>query len=859
MATLTLTPIKDTHIANHSRWNYYVFQSGKMGNLSLGSWDWSYQPYYNFFAYQSRMLLQYALPQLPVGAVITGAKLKMWLVKEQSMHSWNNGYYNYADNHTINVHKVTSSWGEGTGDGNSYGYQYTGATWTSSGNYGYWPSGGSYDYTASASVTGPWADHQWEFDVLSLVQSWYSTPSSNYGLMVKIQDDYIARGELWTGSRESGWAPTLEITYNTPPEKPRGLVPNFDSFVCYDLSHTTHFKWNFIDTAAPVNGGKSDVVFLVDVSASMSWMLPTVRQEIANYIDRLNGATVDWKVGLVAFSDVHIGEPLRKWGWFTDKNSVLTTYDNMPRLYGGDYPESGLEAIEDPINGALSFPFRSDAKVHLVIATDAPFHNADGIDTGYYYRGYSSYHFNNVVQDLKNRGIICSVCTNTHCTAYTQLVTLPRETGGSYYDESSGWGNYVKIFSQPFEDESKKFDEGDYQSRADLRVFKIMPDGSRSQIWSYTVSGGQQELETKSLGIPWEEGGSYEWDVMCYDSSGLTSPWSDRAKMTYVIDVSAQIGIPMYNEPITVGDTINKKALMEFRGKLYDEVKKYRDMDPSQVLTLFNGEVVPSKDDMNKLKSIMNQMLADDGMSGFWDDLIPDGVLGVSDIDRIRNKLVEVSYSPPDNPPGGTATRSQGAVQRPVSIVANNDNSYDTTINVIWTPSEYLGAGWSVRLGPSMDTDLNYYKFFHEQIRYYSNKPLYMLSEVYLKAEQIQNGTIYVPDTGAVDSERMWYTPHDMNGRTSPNVGGVSMDRSHTIGTPQLSVSVYQVQYQQKTWSAIKSDPNGTWYDVYWGGGTSFTHTVSAEASYWYRVRAQDSWGNWTDWTYTTDITYIKY
>lgn len=860
MATLKVYTSKDTSIANHHIGGWYIYQAGAKTDIALGCWDWEAQPYASYYAYQARGLLQFTMPSLPVGAVVASAKLKMILNKSESMHSWNSGYTAYNQNPTIQVHRVLQPWDEGTGTGFTDGYQYTGATWSTraNGGYGWNAYGGYFDAIPSASNTEAWASHEWSFDVTSLVNYWLANPTQNFGCIVKYANDHIAQGELWSFSKECGsWAPYIEITYNTAPEKPRGLSPNFNSFVCNDLAHTTHFKWNFVDVAAPPTKGRTDVVFLIDTSTSMNWNLGNIRNEVGIYCDRMTNAGIDWQAALVAFSDIRSGEAIRKYGWFNNKAAVQTAYDQMPRYSGGDWPESGLDAISDPTNGALSFTFRNPSKVHFIICTDAPFHNKTGIDTGQ--PNYSIYDFNTVITDLKARGIAVSMNANTHCSAYTQLHGLPQQTGGRYYDEYSGWGNYMELLTAPYGDESLAVDEGDYQTKADLRIFKINGDKSRTLIWSYTVVQRIGELRVKELGVPWEEGQSYEWDVVCYDSYGVASPPSDRATFTYIIDVSALVGIPIYNEPLTINSTINKKALMEFRGKLYDEVRKYRDIDSSQVLTLFNGEVVPSKDDMNKTKAIMNQILAKDGMATFSTDLLgSDGVLGISDITFIRNKLVEVSYSPPDNPPGGTARKLAGKIMRPVSIVSTNVNALDTTIDIKWGPSEYSSSGWEVTLGASSDTDINYYKFYHEQIVTYNNVPKYFLTETYIKAEQILGGPLFVPDTGRVTSERMWYTAHDMNGRASTVAGTVALSGAAPVTYPN-AILRYEVQYQQKPWADLKSDPNAAWYTVYSATGTSFTHTVSAEGSYWYRVRAVDTSGVATPWTYTTDITYVKY
>ncbi len=861
MATVQLYPSKDAQIVNVSYANRYMYQDGRGKNLWLGSWDWESQPSTNLYAYQSRALLKFNLPVLPAGTVVTQATLNMYLIKYDHMGTWNSSIYNPNQTPTLGVYNILQDWDEGIGDGATAGYQGTGATWTNRTAIGnsWTTSGGYFDSTPIVSVTDAWESHLWQFDIKTVVNSWYATPSSNYGVLVKYVNDTIAQGALWCGSREgTTLVPYLELTYNTPPEQPRGLVPNFGSFVSNDLPHTTQFKWNFIDTVGTPAKGKADFVFLIDVTKSMWWRLDQIRDEIGRFIDRLIANGVDWQIGLVAFSDVHYGDPIRKWGWFSNKQDVITQYNRMPRLDGGDWPESGLDAIMDATNGAMSFVFRSDATKQFFIATDAPFHNRSGIDT--YYSNYSTYELSEVITALQTADITTHLNANTYGTIYTQLHQISLGTGGEYIEETVGWAPYLPIKTVMSADELSKWDQGDVQTRADLRVWKINSDTTRTLIWSYTVNSAVQELYTKDLNMLLEEGSSYEWDVTCYDSQGTASVSSDKATFTCIVDVNIAIGIPMYNEPLVVGSTINKNALLEFRAKLYDEVNKYPDLDPNQVLTLFEGEVVPSKSDMIKLRTIMNSMLIDEGLAPLTEDLVTKPTFGVSDVDAIRKKLIEISYSPPDNPTGGTAQRSLGIMYKPLNIISNNDSSTDTTIEVIWSPAEYKPGGWNVQLSTAQDTDINYYKFYYEQIINYADKPKYMLTEVYMKAEQVIDNHIYVPDTGSVDQERMWYHAYDMNGRVSQVESTVALDPSTVIGSATATtVSSYVVEVQQKAWGALHLDPAGSWSQIYAGTSTSTIHTVSAEGSYWYRVKAIDSLGNSTDWTYTVDTTYIKF
>lgn len=853
MGVLKLIPTKDVSIANHSYGGYYLYQAGRDSGLYLGSWDWPNDTRRGYYAYQGRALLQFDLSQIPSDAIITGAKLKMYLMKYDSCTEANRPYYSYDAMPQLNIHKMTQAWDEGIGNGKTDGYQYTGATWTNSTASGRYWNGGSYesriiDWKKESTSQNHW----WEFNVMTLVNEWRASPSTNYGLMVKYDREAFS-GELWSMSREenTGYCPYLEITYNTPPEKPRGLVPAYGSFVCYDLSHTTHFKWTFIDTIAPQAKGRADIVFIIDVSGSMVSRLPSVRNEISAYIDRLEAAGVDWRMALVGYSDINIGEPINRYGWYGNKSDMLRAFDSMPRYYGGDWPESGLEAIM----AAMDFSFRDKSSIHFAISCDAPFHNKSGVDT--YYPNYSKYEVIDVANLMKSKGIVCSINTNTHCASYTQLHQLTQTTGGQYLDEQGAMGTYLKIITTMSADESQASLEGDTQSKADLYIWKILPNGSRQLIWSYTSIGPLTEVRTKGLGVPWEEGASYEWAVVTYDSSGLPSPMSDKAQFTYTINVDYTIGVPMFNEEIMAGNTINKRALMEFRDKLFDEVGKYRNLDQGEVEKLFTDEVVPSRDDMTRLRKIMNSMLTAEGLPLIGTDLIEDGVMGVTAVQNLRNKLVDISLSPPDTPKNGVARRVKGMMKKPISASSANDNALDTTIDVKWSPAEYGGAGWNVKFEPSLDTDINYYKVFHEQTIKYLNGTQAILTELYMNAEDLTGGSTYIPDTGRVDGQRIWYTSHDGNGRTSGQVATVNFDATVT-GTDKVTVSYYIVEYQQKFWFANQPDPTGIWQQVYLGTATNFTHTVKSDGSYWYRVKAVDSSGKHTDWTYSLDRTYVK-
>jgi hypothetical protein len=862
-------PKWDATIANVSKSNYYVLQDGTRNSSQIGSWDWRDNPTKGLYAFQGRNLQQYDLPVLPVDATIVSAKLKMYMWPGGTPQTWNSTYITIDQNPTLEVRKVTQAWDEGKGTGFIDGYQYTGATWTRrTANSNWSTTGGSFDPTVIASKQQARAYGWWEFDVKNLVNSWYATPSTNFGLMVKYVADQTAKGGMWLQTREdettsygASLGPYIEVEYNTPPEKPRGLSPNFDSFICQDLAHTMRFKWTFNDTAGPPALGKADVVFVINTNPSMQSRLSFIKTQVSRFIDRMVAEKVDWNVGYVAFGSILANQPVVRYGMFDDKAKALAAFDTIVRYPKTSYLKSGLEALMDATNGALSFPFRDRSKVQFVMCADSPFHDRQGLD-GYYVNG-SAHTVDEVIQQLLIKGIPTSMTTNTHCGSYTQLRLFPDGTKGLYLEESYTWAEQLQILTIMSAAEEALAYETDTQSKAVLRIWRINSDGTRTLIGNPTFDGASQDVNLKGLGLPWVVGAAYEWDVVTYDKYDVPSPASDKARFNYIVDVNALIGVPMYSEPVVLNNTINKKALMEIRTKLYDEVRKYRNMDPGQVLKLFEGDVVPSKSDMSKLQSIVSGILQNDGLVGLSQDIIGD-TLGVSDITALRDALTNAAMSPPDQPAGGTATWTEGRVHRPLTLSAVNDSPTDTTISVTWTPAEATGSGWVVKLGPSQDTDINYYKIYNEEIINYLStadstvrKPILFLNEVYMKSEQIINGTVFIPYTGRADSHKIYYTSHDMNGRSCLSLANVTISGNATAQS--LTVSSYVVEYQTKYWTAEKPDPTDLWYPAYSGTSKSFTHTVTGEGTYWYRVKAVLSDGQSTDWTYSIDAPYIKY
>jgi len=128
------------------------------------------------------------LRDIPAGAAVSSATLKVW---NDTPPSWTP---------TVEVHRVTRDWEEGTGVG-AAACTANGATWwdTKAGT-GWSTLGGDFDSTVEASkVKTAGGDPVWDsFTVTSLVQKWVNTDAPNFGVLLKVSNETLTAGHTFS-------------------------------------------------------------------------------------------------------------------------------------------------------------------------------------------------------------------------------------------------------------------------------------------------------------------------------------------------------------------------------------------------------------------------------------------------------------------------------------------------------------------------------------------------------------------------------------------------------------------------------------------------------------------------------------
>jgi len=190
-------------------------------------------------------------------------------------------------------------------------------------------------------------------------------------------------------------------------------------------------------------GGRVDVVFLIDKTASMVPFIKGLKQECDAFAQMVRREGYDIRLGLVGFGDVIADRPRGRKGEEpivvhkpTDEIQRFQTWvGDLKVTGGGDLPESGVEAL----HAALDLQFRSGAAVCFVHITDAACHHTERLPK--------------IAAALKQRGIVTYVVsTEEQANLYRQLCT----GGGKFYAMGEAeFQDIVRLVAQELVNEIK--------------------------------------------------------------------------------------------------------------------------------------------------------------------------------------------------------------------------------------------------------------------------------------------------------------------------------------------------------------------------------------------------------------------
>ena len=176
----------------------------------------------------------------------------------------------------------------------------------------------------------------------------------------------------------------------------------------------------------PARSGGTDkvnVVFLIDTTGSMDTYINGVKDRAIEFSEILSSKGADFRLGLIGFGDLIEKERPSVYNFTDDVAKFQRQVKNIPRTYGGDIPESSLDALETGIELLNSSRVDPTAKNIFILITDAPPH----VPT---FSGKS-------VEDIRNmlngRGVVTYVVARKDKESIDAFdpVTKP---SGKYYD-----------------------------------------------------------------------------------------------------------------------------------------------------------------------------------------------------------------------------------------------------------------------------------------------------------------------------------------------------------------------------------------------------------------------------------------
>lgn len=174
-----------------------------------------------------------------------------------------------------------------------------------------------------------------------------------------------------------------------------------------------------------------DFVFLVDKTGSMQQSINSVRDNIVSFTDNLVKRGIDYKVGLILFSDdvENIYDPT------VNTHEFLAWISTVKARGGGDEKENALEALES----AMNMRWRPEANKVCVLITDAPYHQ-QGEDGN----GVTNQTTNSIIEVLQKSEIRVFSIVPKKLTDY-KLISA--KTRGTFFDYNLPFNTILDNFS----------------------------------------------------------------------------------------------------------------------------------------------------------------------------------------------------------------------------------------------------------------------------------------------------------------------------------------------------------------------------------------------------------------------------
>ncbi|EHS57198.1 stalk domain-containing protein [Paenibacillus sp. Aloe-11] len=167
----------------------------------------------------------------------------------------------------------------------------------------------------------------------------------------------------------------------------------------------------------------TDIVFVIDVTSSMTGTLDYVRQKVKGFVDSVPSGS---QFAVVAFRDINLkaDKDLEFFEFTKDKNKLKGNLNMLRPLAGGDLKESGLEAIQLAIS---KFPKNSSSKT-IIFITDAPVHDKSTTPDK------ARFSVDEINEQLQKNDVVFNAIVPANGPANKQMKKLVDSNKGTLYD-----------------------------------------------------------------------------------------------------------------------------------------------------------------------------------------------------------------------------------------------------------------------------------------------------------------------------------------------------------------------------------------------------------------------------------------
>ncbi len=174
-----------------------------------------------------------------------------------------------------------------------------------------------------------------------------------------------------------------------------------------------------------------DFIFVIDQTGSMQKFINAVRNNLSRFTNSLVQRGINYRVGLVLFSDdiEKVYEPTE------NVYEFLNWLSYVDARGGGDEKENALEALE----AASKMKFRVEADRVAVLITDAPYHEKD--DDGH---GVTNQTTESIIKQLVKNEVRVFSITPPRLGKYKYI---SKKTRGTYYDIDYPFSTILDNFS----------------------------------------------------------------------------------------------------------------------------------------------------------------------------------------------------------------------------------------------------------------------------------------------------------------------------------------------------------------------------------------------------------------------------